>query len=725
MANERAQSSRQPWGVENKGEFNEDPLLDCLVLLTKHHQRPFTADALGAGLPLEENRLTPELFSRAAARAGLSSKLVKRPLNKISNLLLPAVLLLEERQACLLLGIDRARAVARVAFPESGDGESEIELGALTQIYTGYAIFVQAEHRFDERTQEVFDLRGRHWFWGTIAQSWRIYRDVLVASFLINIFALASPLFVMNVYDRVVPNNALDTLWVLATGVVVVYVFDLLMRFLRGYFIDSAGRKADVVLSAMIFQKVLGIKMEARPVSVGSFANNLREFDSIRDFITSATITTVIDLPFVLLFIAVIWFIGGPVAYIPIVAIPMVVIYGRIIQGPLRKAVEQVFRTASEKNATLVESLTALETVKAIGAESRLQGKWERAIAHLAHWGMRSRLLSQSAVNLAIFLQQVSTVGVVVLGVYLIGEGELSMGGLIACVILTGRAMVPMAQVANLSAREYQARAALQSLDGIMKLPVERPHGKTFLHRPELEGSVEFQEVCFSYPHQETRALDRVSFRIATGEKVAVIGRIGSGKTTVQKLAMGLYEPVDGAVRIGGTDVRQIDPADLRKHIGYIPQDVLLFFGTLRENIALGSPYADDEAVLRAAEIAGVTEFANRHPQGFDMTIGERGEGLSGGQRQAVAVARALLNEPSILLMDEPSNSMDNASEQQFKQGLSTYLKGKTLILVTHRAALLELVDRVIVVDQGRVVADGPKTQVLTALKLGKLKVSR
>ena len=725
MPNVNQNSSQPEWHFGDKGRKVDDPLLDCLVLLTKHHQRPFTADALSAGLPLEENRLTPALFSRAAARAGLSSRLVKRQLEKISNLLLPAVLLLEGRQAALLWRIDRAKATAWLAFPESGEGEREIDLTALAESYTGYAILVQAEHLFDERTEAVFDLRARHWFWGTMAQSWRIYRDVLIASMLINFFALASPLFVMNVYDRVVPNNAVDTLWVLAIGVAIVYLFDLLMRLLRGYFIDTAGRKADVVLSAMIFQKVMGIKMEARPTSVGSFANNLREFDSIRDFITSATITTIIDLPFVLLFIMVIWFVGGPIAYIPIVAIPIVIIYGRIIQGPLRRAVEQVFRTASEKNAALIESLTALETVKATGAEGRLQSKWEKAVAHLAHWGMRSRLLSQSAVNLAVFLQQIATVGVVVLGVYLIGQGELSMGGLIACVILTGRAMAPMAQVANLSSREYQARAALQSLNRIMALPVERPHGKTFLHRPELEGSIEFQEVSFSYPHQETRALDRVSFRISAGEKVAVIGRIGSGKTTVQKLVMGLYEPVEGAVRVGGTDVRQIDPADLRRNIGYIPQDVLLFFGSLRDNIALGAPYADDEAVLRAAEIAGVAEFANRHPQGFDMVIGERGEGLSGGQRQEVAVARALLNDPAILLMDEPSNSMDNASEQQLKKGLSTYLKDKTLILVTHRAALLELVDRVIVVDQGRVVADGPKAQVMTALQLGKLKVSK
>lgn len=717
--------SVESWEVPEDERLLDDPLLECLVFLTKHHQRPLSANALRAGLPLVEHRLTPKLFLRAAERAGLSSRVVKRSLKSISPLVLPAVLLLEGHRACVLLGLDAALRRARIAQPEARMGESEVDVKDLEKQYIGYAIFAKPEHLFDKRADEAVDLPERNWFWATIFSSWRIYRDVLVASFLVNVFALATPLFVMNVYDRVVPNNAVETLWVLALGVVIVYGFDLLMRGLRGYLIDLAGKKADVVLSSMIFEKVMGLRMDSRPKSVGAFANSLREFDSVRDFFTSATISAVIDLPFVLMFVGVIWMIGGPVAVIPMLGIPAIAIYGLVVQVPLRKAVEQVFRMSSEKNATLVESLTAVETVKALGAESPLQRKWEHASGHVAKWGIRSRLLSSSASNVAVFVQQLCIVGVVVFGVYQIGQGVLSLGGLIGCVILTGRAMAPMAQIANLATRDYQARAALRSLHSIMALPVERPRGKKFLHRPRLEGAVAFHGVSFSYPGQEIRALDGVSFQVKPGEHVGIIGRIGSGKTTIQKLILGLYEPSDGAVRVGGTDVRQIDPADLRRNIGYMPQDILLFHGSLRDNITFGAPFVDDQTVLKVSQIAGVNTFADLHPRGFDMQVGERGEGLSGGQRQVVAIARALLLSPPILVMDEPSNSMDNNSEQQLKGRLIEYLEGRTLILVTHRASLLDLVDRLIVMDAGKVVADGPKEQIMELLKQGKLRVAR
>jgi ATP-binding cassette subfamily C protein LapB len=601
--------------------------------------------------------------------------------------------------------------------PETGEGTHQIAIDNLEQQYTGYAIFVRSEHRFDDRTPEVLRLRSRHWFWGTLVRSWRIYRDVLVSSLLINLFALASPLFIMNVYDRVVPNNAIETLWVLAIGIVIVYSFDVIMRSLRGYFIDVAGKKSDILLSSMLFERVLGIKMAARPPSVGAFANNLREFESIRDFITSASVVTLVDLPFVLLFLLVIWFIGGPLVYVPLVCIPIVIIYGIVIQSPLRRSVEATYRASAQKGATLIESLTAVETIKHLGAESEVQRKWEQLTAHIAQWGVRSRLLSASVSNVATFFQQMSQVGIVVLGVYLIAEGELSMGALIAGVILVGRALAPMAQVANLAVRYYQAKTALGSLNSVMELPVERPEGKSFMSREQLQGNIELDDVSFSYPGEEKVALRNVSLTISAGEKVAIIGKVGSGKTTIEKLMQGLYDPDSGAVRIDGADLRQLDPADLRRSIGYVPQDIMLFYGSVRDNMVLGAPYADDNDILKVAKIAGVMDFVNQHPHGFDMQVGERGEHLSGGQRQAIAIARALLLDPPVLMMDEPSNSMDNSTEAILKRQLAEYAKSKTLILVTHRSSLLDLVDRLIVIDRGRVVADGPKAQVLEALK--------
>ncbi len=711
------------WDADADYLTHDDPLLACLTILSKILHKPHSADSLVAGLPLVDNRLTVDLFSRAAERAGLSSRLIKRPLRKISSLVLPAVLLLDDGNACILLAVDDNHAT--VIFPESGETEVQLTLSELQQHYTGYAIFIKAVQHLDKRGEHHQLPRARHWFWGTLTRYWPIYSEVFLASIMINVFAIASPLFVMNVYDRVVPNNALATLWVLAIGVGTVFIFDLLLKTLRGYFIDVAGKKADVILSATIFEKVLGIKMAARPASVGSFANSMQEFESFRDFFTSATLATLIDLPFTFLFIAVIWMIAGDLAYIPLLVIPITIVISLLVQIPLSGAIKQLFRHSGQKSATLIETLTGLETIKSLGAESPLQRKWEQTAGSIAKYSQRAKLLSAAAVNLTGFIQQMTTITVVVYGVYKISENEISMGALIASTILAGRALSPMGQLAAILTRYHHSKAALGSLNKMMNLPVERPTGREFLHREKFKGGIEFQQITFRYPEQEVDALSDVSFKLKPGEKVAIIGRIGSGKSSIEKLILGLYEPAEGAILLDDTDVRQIDPIDLRRAIGYVPQDVTLFYGSIRDNIALGAPFAEDAAILRAAEIAGVTEFANRHPAGFDMMVGERGEGLSGGQRQTIAIARALLLDPPVLVLDEPTNAMDNSSEERFKNKLANIVNDKTLILVTHRASLLSLVDRVLVMDQGKLVADGPREQILAALKSGHIRVSR
>jgi ATP-binding cassette subfamily C protein LapB len=716
-------SQNRQWNADAAYLTHDDPLLACLTVLTKLLHKPHSPDSMVAGLPLVDNRLTPDLFSRAAERAGLASKVVKRPLRKISPLVLPAVLLLNDGNACILLKVKEKQAT--VIYPEAGDGETLVDLTELQEHYTGYAIFIKAVQHFDKRGENSAIPRARHWFWGTLTRFWPIYSEVFIASILVNLFAIASPLFVMNVYDRVVPNNALATLWVLAIGLAIVFVFDLLLRTLRGYFIDVAGKKADVILSATIFEKVLGIKMAARPNSVGSFANSMQEFESFRDFFTSATLATLIDLPFTFLFIAVIWRIAGDLAYIPLAVIPITIVISLIIQIPLGRAIKQLFRHAGQKSATLIETLTGLETIKSLGAETPLQRKWEQTAGSISKYSQRAKLLSSAAVNLTSFVQQMTTIAVVVYGVYKISENEISMGALIASTILAGRALAPMGQLAGILTRFHHSKAALGSLNNMMNLPVERPNGREFLHREKFLGGIEFKQVSFRYPEQAIEALSDVSFKLSSGEKVAIIGRIGSGKSSIEKLILGLYEPAEGAVLLDETDLRQIDPVDLRRSIGYVPQDVMLFYGSVRDNIALGAPFADDSAVLRAAEIAGVTGFINRHPSGFDMPVGERGEGLSGGQRQSIAVARALLLDPPVLVLDEPTNAMDNSSEERFKSKLGEIIKDKTLILVTHRASLLSLVDRVLVMDQGKLVADGPREQILAALKSGHIRVSK
>jgi ATP-binding cassette subfamily C protein LapB len=701
--------------------LHHDPLLDCLVELSRIHGRPSTRAALIAGLPLEKGSLTPSLFGRAASRAGLSAKLVRRSLDRIDELLLPAVLMLNGEEACILLGWDEAGENARLLFPETGQGSVSLSRAALAERYTGVAIFCRPHFRFDKRTPQVGEVRLRHWFWGALADQWQVYRDVLGAALLINLMALAMPLFTMNVYDRVVPNRAIETLWVLALGVILLIGVDMMLRLLRGYFIDLASARIDMQLSARIMERVLGVRMESRPAAVGAFSSNLRSFESVRDFITSASVTAFIDLPFAFLFVFVIAIIAWQLIIPVLLAIIAVIIYAWILQHKMHELSETTYRAGALRNATLIESLTALETIKTQGAEGVMQSKWEKSVAFVSRVNNKMRFLSAAATNGAMEIQQLVNVVVVIAGVYLIGDGKLSMGGLIACTMLTSRAVAPLGQMVGLLMQYHNAKVSLSSLEEVMSRPVERPVDAAFVHRPELKGDIEFRDVEFTYPNAAVSALKGFSCKIAAGDKVVVIGRIGSGKTTLQKLLLGLYQPTGGAVSIDGVDLRQLDPADLRRNIGYVAQDVTLFYGTLRDNIAIGAPYADDATVVAAAEAAGLAEFVNRHPDGFDMMIGERGDSLSGGQRQGVAIARALLMDPPILLLDEPTSAMDFSSEQQFKQRLKEVAAHKTVIIVTHRNSLLDLATRVIVVDEGRVVADGPRDQVIQALQSGRV----
>jgi ATP-binding cassette subfamily C protein LapB len=698
-------------------------LLGCLLVLTRLFNQPASSDTLVAGLPLVDQRLTPDLFTRAAARAGISSKLGKRSLESIPDLVLPVVLLLHDKQACVLVRRN-ASGNMQVILPETGDGEQEISPATLQERFTGHVLFARPAHRFQERGVESAVPRPRHWFWGVVMQSWPIYGEVMIASLLVNVFALAMPLFTMNVYDRVVPNHTTETLWALAAGMMLVIVFDLLMRTLRGYFIDVAGKKIDVILSANMFEKVLGIQMAVRPASVGAFASNIQEFEAVRDFLTSATAAALIDLPLSVVFVIAMFWVGGALGWLPLVALPLVIGISVAIKGPLARAVEASQRHAAQRQAILIESLVGLEAIKITGAEGPMQARWEQSIGQLGRLGLHSRFLSGCAVNFAAFSQQATYLVVVLCGVYMIADGKLTTGGLIACTIFTGRALSPMSQVATLLTRYHQSRGALASIDRLMNLPAERPADKRFVHRPALRGEIEFKNVSFSYPRQSGTALDGVSFHIAAGERVGIIGRVGSGKSTIEKLILGLYPPNGGNVLIDGVELRQFDPAELRRGIGHVPQDIVLFNGSVRDNIVLGAPSADDAAVLRAAQMAGVTDFINRLPNGFDLPVGERGEALSGGQRQAIAIARAELLSPPVLVLDEPSSAMDNRSEELFKARLSAQLDSRTLVLITHRASLLSLVNRLIVLDQGRVVADGPKDEVLAALAGRRLHVA-
>lgn len=717
--------SKQPqeWKLTRDSDVIDDPLTDCLVIVAKLHGRPISRTTLRAGLPLENNRLTVQLFARAAQRVQLSSRVLNRPVAEMNNLELPAVLLLQNNRAVVLVEVDHSRGIATIIVPEAGSGQQTVQLEELGASYVGYAIFIHPEYQEKKESVSEMTTKRRHWFWGTLTASWRIYRDVLLASFLINVLGLVTPFFILNVYDRVIPNNAFETLWVLAIGISITYVFASLMRGLRGYFIDVAGKKANLEISSMIFEKVLGLKMSVRPNSIGSFANKIQEFDSVRDFITSLSITALVDLPFVVLGLLAIWYLAGTAVIIHIVAILIMLIYAFFIQMPLKKSVEQTYHASARKNAVLVEGLNGLETLKMLGAESKIQRTWEESVGRISHWSAHSRFLSTSVNHLSSFVQSVTVVAVVIAGVYLVAQGSMSQGGLIAIVMLTRHAVAPMAQVVGLATRYHRAKTALATLQEVMEMPVERPVNKNFLHRAELQGDIEFSNVIFTYPEQSSPALKDLNVKINRGERVGIVGTIGSGKTTLGKLMLGLYEPDSGMVAVGGTDIRQIDPIELRNCIGCVAQDVTLFRGTVRDNIVLGCESASDSDIIRAAELSGVTEFIKKHPMGFDMPVGEQGRLLSGGQRQTVAMARALLLDPPVLLLDEPSSSMDAKTEAQMRTRLTKLVQGKTLVLITHRSSLMVMVDRIIVMDNGVIKADGPKNQIMEALRSGQIDI--
>ncbi|WP_120496104.1 type I secretion system permease/ATPase [Kiloniella sp. EL199] len=712
------------WQVDPGSVNFEDPLLECVYMLASMMQRPISVEALKAGLPHSDAHFTPDLAVRAAERAGLTARTVRRAtIEDIQPVTLPCIVLLKQGGACILLNYTKS-GKANIAIPE-GRGQKEITVAELQEQYTGYAIFARTEYKFDSRASDIQLKKPKAWFWGTLLKFWPIYSHVMLASILINLFAIASPLFVMNVYDRVVPNGASATLAVLAIGVTTVFLFEFVMKNLRTYLVDVAGKNADVIIASRLLEQLMAMKLSSKPPSTGAMANNLREFESLRDFFTSGTLVALIDLPFIFLFIWIISVVAAPqVAVIPLIVVPLVILVGVFLQIPLRKVIEKTHKESSQKHALLVETIDGLETIKTTAAEGRIQRSWERFVGLTADSAGKAKLLSGISTTFAQLAIQMTTVVVVIVGVFLIIEKEMTMGALVASSMLSGRALAPLGTIAGMLTRLQQSRVALKSLDNIMSSEVERSEDKTYLHRPRLSGEIELKKVTFNYPGQEIKALDNVSLKIKPGERVGILGRIGSGKSTIARLSLGLYDPTEGSVLADGTDIRQIDPADLRRNIGYVSQDNYLFFGSVKENISFGAPHVDDQTILRAASLAGVTDFLKTHPHGFDLQVGERGMSLSGGQRQAVVIARSLLLDPPILLMDEPTSGMDNSSEAAFKQRLSKAVIGKTLVLVTHRSSLLTLVDRLVIVDSGRIVADGPKAEVLEALKQGQIRAS-
>nr|WP_080426061.1 type I secretion system permease/ATPase [Burkholderia ubonensis] len=723
----QTQDSQTPaWQEPPKSTTNHDSLLDSVMWMCERYGYGKTPEALLAGLP-KAGMLTPSLALDALANAGLTAGLVDRRIQLLPAHVMPMILVHKRAGGCILLSRRRnpdqeakSRLLYQVIMPDIGPDPVEYTQDEMDEIYSGYAILVKPTAKIDTRAGEQEPEPEGHWLVRTLWRYRRYYASAALGALLINVLGLASIFFTMNVYDRVVPNQAYVTLWSLAIGVGIAMIFEAVSRHVRAHLLDVAGKKADLVMGTLLFRRALSIRMENRPASAGSFANQLREYESVRDFSTSATLSAISDLPFVLLFVGVVFMIGGNLGWVPALMVPLIIGISVIVQWPLAKIMKENLREASLKQGVLIESVEGLETLKAVGGEGYMQRRWDSYSAMSATSSMKSRKISSKATSLVTFLQQLQTVVIVVLGVYLIDAGELTQGALIGTVMLAGRITAPLSQVMGLALRFQQAKAALQSLNNLMTMPVDRDPAREYLPKPPLDGQISLKDVGFEYPAPPMQPnppiLTGVNLAIQPGERVAILGRIGSGKSTLLRVMARLYAPTGGQMFTGGLDVEQIDPADWRKSVGYVGQDARLFHGSLRENVMIGRPEASADEFLRVLKLTGLDHVAAKHPKGINLPIGEGGHGLSGGQRQLVSLARTLLARPQLLLLDEPTSAMDSQTETVFLEHLARATEGQTLVVVTHRPSVLALVQRIVVVEEGKVVADGPKEKILAAL---------
>ena len=703
------------WDIEN------DALAHALAWITQHHGRARSPESLLAGQPMA-GRVGPDQALRALREAGFNAGLVQRRIGELNALLLPAVLLLKEGDAAVVVARHADGQHYDIVMPGRQHHACVATEAELSGEYTGVALVATPLPRASApaEDQALMADPAQHWFWGTLRRFIPYYRSALVAAMLSNVLMLVTGVSTSVIYDKVIPNQAYVTLWWLAVAGVVALVFDLLARQLRAYLIDMAGRKSDLIVGSALFRQALAIRMEQRPASAGAFAHHIAQIEQVREFFASATLAALSDLPFIVIFVAMTFVIGGPLGFVPLVAVPVMLLGSVLIQGALRRATMSQMQQQADLQGVLVEAVDGIEDLKAAGAQGRFLRRYEESTVAAAASLVRSRAITAWTSNLSMVAQQLVTLILLVWGVHLIDDKLVSAGALFGAVMFTTRALAPLSSVVSLATRYQGARSAMRNLDRLMAQPTDREPGKNYVPRPELTGRIGLHDVGFAYPgdgsDEPPRVLKGVNLAFAPGERVAILGRIGSGKSTVLRLLAGLYLPTEGMVEADGIDLRQIDPADFRARVGFVPQDPRLFHGTLRDNVLLDRPSADPGRLTDVARQTGLDRLVASHPKGWDLPVGESGSLLSGGQRQLVALARCLVTKPQILLMDEPTSSMDAQSEVAFLRQLKEASGRCTLVMVTHRPAVLELVQRIVVVDGGRVVMDGPKEQVLAAL---------
>ncbi len=697
------------------GRASLNGLVEAFADVALRHGRNLRPADILRRLPHDARGMTLSALGDLAPTLGFEVHLASLPLGSVPSVTLPVILFDLDGRAMVLTRLSIRRNEATLIVPVAGRGERTWKLADLAKQHSGVVVFVKPSPQAAPGPAAVGQPRKGHWFWSAVRAFWRDYTQVAFAAFLINLVGIAAPLFVKNVYDRVIPNLAIPTLWALTAGVMLALLIDVLLRTLRSGIVDETGRRVDLAVAGRLFERLLNLRLEARPASAGALASQLRDFDSVRDIMTSSTLIAVTDLFFIGIFIAVMWLFVGPLALVPLVAVAAVLVCAILVQVPLARAVRSSQADSARRHGVLVEAAGSIETIKSVGAEGYLRRVWNETVAATSRTTTQARFWANLSTNMVAFVNQAVSIATVVWGVFLVLDGSITVGSLIAASILSGRVLAPLGSIVQTLARAHQARSAFRTLDTLMSAPAESAmSGDGRAPRP---GAIVFKNVSLTYPGASVPALSDISITIAKGERVGLIGRIGSGKTSIGRLLAGLYEASSGQILIDGMDVRQFG-ADLRSLVGFCPQETELFSATLRDNIVIGRPDASPEAIERAVRITGVDAFAARQPLGLAMPVAERGRSLSGGQRQSIGLARVLIREPKVLFLDEPSSAMDTASERLLVANLKRELDADTTLLIsTHRDGLLELVDRLLVFEGGRVVADGPKDDVLARLR--------
>lgn len=698
---------------------DRDPLLVCLTLLAKRIDREVHLSALRAGFAVdEEGRIPMNAYPDLAQLHGMVAVWSRNDLKQLPAYVLPVIVPLVDGRAAVLMSVTGQTATVWMA--ETGMTDITMPLEELRRLSYGEILVVKPATQ--KSAQQMVPLKGAAlaWFWSTVWRFKGFYIESMMAAVVANVLTLAAVFFAMNVYDRVVPTQAYTSLWTLAIGTTVAILLEFGIRWLKARLVDLAGRKADLSLNATLLREIMSIRLEHRPQSIGIFASSMRDFESLREFMSSASMVMVVDMPFILMFLILIGIIGGPIAWIPTAAVPILIIVGLWAQRPLMRAMRANMKESGDKQSVLVESLLNLEMLKAHNAESYLQRRWENANLATTESYKEIRSLSNLMLGLTATLQQLVTVGMVVYGVYLIGDNTLTLGGLIASVILAGRAISPLGSVMALASRYQQARSSLDTLDTLMKRPRDRDGARRYVVPEKIAGSLRADDLEFAYPGEHPiPVIRKLSLSLAAGEHLALLGRIGSGKSTLLRLLAGLYTPLGGRVSIDGVDLQQIEPAELRSRLGYVGQEAQLFMGTLRDNLVLSESWISDARVIEVLQRLDLYNVVANHPRGLDMPLTEAGGGLSGGQRQLLAIARMMLRDPALVFLDEPTSMMDQATETKVIEVLGHWLKGRTLVLSTHRLQLLVWVERIALMEQGQILMEGPREAVLKKLAEG------